>query len=82
MLDQLAPVVRNIKEGGDIVVGAMIDKVVQTNPWNVQVRLDMLLHPARDKNPKRNEGIIIEESEHAFDEFLNLVFVVAFVQPV
>jgi hypothetical protein len=39
----------------------------------------VLFHPARDENPKRNDGVFVEEGEHAVNKLLNLLFVLAFV---
>ncbi|KAJ2933036.1 hypothetical protein H1R20_g4017, partial [Candolleomyces eurysporus] len=60
----------------------MVYQVVETNSWHTQARLDVLLHPARDENPKRNQGVFVEEGEHTVDKLLNLVFIFALVQAI
>ena len=73
---------KDVQEGGDVVVGAMIHKVVQTNPGNIQPHLNVLFYPARDEHAKGNEGMFIEECKHAVDKVSNLVFILALVQAI
>jgi hypothetical protein len=60
----------------------MVDKVVQSNTWDIQMGLDVLFHSARDENAKGYRRISLEEQEHIVDKLLNLFFIVALVQPI
>ncbi|KAJ2934044.1 hypothetical protein H1R20_g3055, partial [Candolleomyces eurysporus] len=73
---------KDIQKRGNIVVRTMIHKVVQKNPWNIQPRLDVLFHPARDEDTKKNERVFVEEGERAVDKLLDLVFISALIQAV
>jgi hypothetical protein len=73
---------KELEESIDVVVGTMFRKVVQHDPWNVQVGLNVLFHPARDKNAEGYERVFVEEEEHPVDELLDFVFVLALVQSV
>ena len=73
---------QDVQEGGDVVVGAMVYKVVQHDRWTTQAGLDVLFHSACDENAEGYKGIPVEEREHPFDELLNFSFVIALVQPI
>jgi hypothetical protein len=71
-------------EGLNIVPGTVLGEILKEDPafGTVQRRVDVSLAATGDKDTKRDQGFLLEESQCAFEKFFDAFLVFALVEAV